>query len=350
MASPPSAPVPTVASPASSLPSSSPRAYPRIDVHTHILPEHLPDLAARYGYGEWVRLERVADCDCRARMYRGNSFFREVEDNCYRPEPRMRDCDASDVDVQVLSTVPVMFSYWAKAEDALDLSIFLNDHIHSVVQQHPSRFLGLCTIPMQSPALAVAELRRCMALGFAGVQIGSHVNDLPLSDPSLFPIFEAAEELGAAVFVHPWDMAGGSLMSKYWLPWLVGMPSETAFAICSFIFGAIFRRLPRLRVAFGHRIAHTTAAAAETAAHDTMAAAAHASLTDLVHFTSLLCCVRLGCVGAQPTVVAASPALSGVSSTAFYVGRIWWRWTTPSTRARTADTSTSTHSHTTSRR
>ena len=231
--------------------SAAARPYPRIDIHTHILPEHLPDLHKRYGYGDWVRLEH--HCDCRARMYQGSKFFREVEENCYRGAPRIADCDASGVTVQVLSTVPVMFSYWAKPEDALDLSVFLNDHIHSVVSAHPTRFLGLCTIPMQDAPLAIAELTRCMGLGsFVGVQIGSHVNDLPLSDERLFPIFEACERLGACVFVHPWDMAGAQLMSKYWLPWLVGMPAETSFAVCSFIFGGLFRRLPRLNVCFAH--------------------------------------------------------------------------------------------------
>ena len=233
------------------LSSSLPRPYPRIDIHTHILPEHIPDLHKRYGYGDWVRLDH--HCDCRARMYQGSKFFREVEENCYRGPPRVADCDAANVTVQVLSTVPVMFSYWAKAEDCLDLSVFLNDHIHSLVSAHPTRFLGLCTIPMQDATLAIRELTRCMALGsFVGVQIGSHVNDLPLSDESLFPIFEACERLGACVFVHPWDMAGAQLMSKYWLPWLVGMPAETSFAICSFIFGGVFRRLPNLKVCFAH--------------------------------------------------------------------------------------------------
>ena len=41
-------------------------------------------------------------------------------------------------------------------------------------------------------------------------------------------------------------------MSKYWLSWLVGMPSETALAICAMMFGGVFDRLPRLRVAFAH--------------------------------------------------------------------------------------------------
>lgn len=89
-------------------------------------------------------------------------------------------------------------------------------------------------------------------LGIVGVQIGSHINDMALSDPALFPIFEVCAEIGASIFVHPWDMAGEQLMKKYWLPWLVGMPAETSFAICSLIFGGVFERLPKLKVAFAH--------------------------------------------------------------------------------------------------
>jgi aminocarboxymuconate-semialdehyde decarboxylase len=78
------------------------------------------------------------------------------------------------------------------------------------------------------------------------------VNDLNLDASELFPIFQAAEELGAAIFVHPWDMFGKKRMTKYWLPWLVGMPAETTMAICSMIFGGVLERLPKLRVAFAH--------------------------------------------------------------------------------------------------
>jgi aminocarboxymuconate-semialdehyde decarboxylase len=54
------------------------------------------------------------------------------------------------------------------------------------------------------------------------------------------------------VFVHPWDMMARERMAKYWLGWLVGMPAETALAICSVIFGGVLERLPRLRIAFAH--------------------------------------------------------------------------------------------------
>jgi len=91
-----------------------------------------------------------------------------------------------------------------------------------------------------------------MKIGLAGIQIGSHVNEWNLNDAELFPVFQAAEELNAAVFVHPWDMMAKNKMEKYWLPWLVGMPAETSLAICSMIFGGVLERLPNLRIAFAH--------------------------------------------------------------------------------------------------
>ncbi len=223
----------------------------KVDIHTHILPERWPDLAQRYGYGGFIRLDHhKAGC---ARMMKGDTFFREVEANCWDPAVRAAECDGHGVDVQVLSTVPVMFSYWAKPKDALDLSRLLNDHIAGIVRERPRRFLGLGTVPLQDPQLACRELDRCVnELGLAGIEIGSHVGSWNLEAPELFCVFERAAELGAAVFVHPWDMMGKDAMPNYWLPWLVGMPAETSRAICSMIFGGVFERLPELRVAFAH--------------------------------------------------------------------------------------------------
>jgi aminocarboxymuconate-semialdehyde decarboxylase len=223
----------------------------KIDIHTHILPKNWPDLKEKYGYGGFVRLEHYRP-HC-ARMMIDSEVFREVQDNLWDPEVRMKDCKIHNVDVQVLSTVPVMFNYWAKPEHSLDLSMILNDHIASVVNDYPDRFAGLGTLPMQSASLAARELERCIKdLGLSGVEIGTHIQGKNLDDDSLFEVFEAAEELGAAVFVHPWDMLGKERMSKYWTPWLVGMPAETSLAICSMIFGGVFERLKKLRVCFAH--------------------------------------------------------------------------------------------------
>ena len=89
-------------------------------------------------------------------------------------------------------------------------------------------------------------------LGMAGIQIGTHINQWNLDAPEVFAVLEAAQDLGAAVFVHPWDMMGKDNMPKYWLPWLVGMPAETSLAISSLVFGGVLERLPKLRIAFAH--------------------------------------------------------------------------------------------------
>jgi aminocarboxymuconate-semialdehyde decarboxylase len=232
----------------------------KIDLHTHILPREWPDLDAKYGYAGFVRLEHYQRC-C-ARMMIGDRVFREITDNVWEPRRRIEEMDRIGITMQVLSTVPVMFSYWAKPADALDLSRRLNDHIAEIVRAHPARFTGLATIPLQEPELAARELERCVRdLGLRGAQIGTHIDASPhfgridtlnLDNAALQPVWSAAEQLGAAIFVHPWDMLGKERMPKYWLPWLVGMPAETSLAICSMIFGGVFERFPKLRVAFAH--------------------------------------------------------------------------------------------------
>ena len=226
------------------------KAMLKIDIHTHIIPADLPDLKKKYGYNGFISLDHHKPC-C-ARMLIDGKFFREIQDNCWDPDVRLKDCEKHNINVQVLSTIPVMFSYWAKPADALDLSMLLNDHIAGIVQTYPDRFVGLGTVPLQDPQLAIKEMERCMKIGLRGIQIGSHVNDWNLEAPELFPVFEAAQEIGASIFVHPWDMMGKEKMPKYWLPWLVGMPAETSLAICSMIFGGVFERLPKLKVAFAH--------------------------------------------------------------------------------------------------
>ena len=222
----------------------------KIDSHTHILPRVMPKWSEKFGYGGFIHLE--VSCPGFANMMRDDLFFREIALNCWDAEERIEEYGKAGVQVQVVSTIPVMFLYWAKAQDAADLARFLNDHLAQIVRDHPKHYAGLASVPMQDTDLAVEVLREAHAAGLQGVQIGFNVNGLNLGDPRFAPFYEACEELGMSLFIHPWDMMGKADMEKYWLPWLVGMPAETSRAACSMIFGGVLDKHPRLRVLFSH--------------------------------------------------------------------------------------------------
>lgn len=214
------------------------------------MPETMPNWTEKFGYGEFIHLEHR---NCQACMMKGDKVFRVVEENGFKEEVRIKEMDETEVTIQVLSTIPVLFNYWAKSTDGYETSRFFNDHIAETVAKAPHRFIGLGTVPLQNISLAIKEMERCVKeLKMPGLEIGSNINGVNLGEKEFFPFYEAAEKLGCALFVHPWEMMGEKQMEKYWLPWLVGMPAETSRAICSMIFAGVFQHFPKLRVAFAH--------------------------------------------------------------------------------------------------
>ena len=219
-------------------------------MHTHIMPKHLPRWAEKFGYDGFIHLDHHKDGW--ARMMQGDKFFREINENCWNPEVRINEYLESKTHVQVVCTIPVLFAYFAKPEDGLEVAKFLNDDLADLVHKYPKNYIGLGTIPMQDVDLSVQELHRIKQIGLHGIQIGSNIENKNLNEPEFFPIWEACEQLDLAVMVHPWNMMGKKYMDRYWLPWLVGMPAETSRAMCSMIFGGVFDRFPKLRVNFCH--------------------------------------------------------------------------------------------------
>ena len=219
-------------------------------MHTHIIPKDMPNWTEKFGFGDFIYLQHHRDGF--AKMMKGNQFFREIESNCWDPDIRIEEYEKFSTQLQVVCTIPVMFSYWARPLDCLALSEFLNDDLAELCRAYPKNYIGLGTVPMQDIDLAIAEMQRCKKLGLPGLQIGSNVNQENLSEPRFFPFFEACQEEGMALLIHPWEMMGQKDMEKYWLPWLVGMPAETARAIASLVFSGVFEQLPDLRVCFAH--------------------------------------------------------------------------------------------------
>ncbi|AXI08128.1 amidohydrolase family protein [Oceanobacillus sp. 143] len=223
----------------------------RIDFHTHVISEEFLNLAEKYGDDRWPILEKT--CDCGANIMIKGKKFREITDQAWDTETRLQDMENEGIDIQVLSPIPVTFSYWSNPEQGLELARFQNDFIASIVKEHPTKFIGLATVPLQDVDLAIQEMDRAInELGLRGVQIGSNVNGKNLDDDALDLFFKAANDNNVPLFVHPWETMGRERMPRHNFMYMVGMPSETALAAGSIIMSGMLDKYPSLKVCFAH--------------------------------------------------------------------------------------------------
>jgi aminocarboxymuconate-semialdehyde decarboxylase len=221
-----------------------------IDLHTHGMPRRLPAFGRRFA-GSWPEL--VATGPCSADIMLGERHFRSITDQCWNLERRIADMGADGVAHQVISPIPITFSYGLDADGVAELSRAQNDWIAEAVRAFPVRFSGLGTVPLQDPDRAaemVVEIRR--DLGLAGVEIGSNVRDVNLDDRALDPFFAACAEHRALVFVHPWQVLGASRLTHYGLAESIGMGAETATAAATLVMGGVLDRHPDLNVLLAH--------------------------------------------------------------------------------------------------
>jgi aminocarboxymuconate-semialdehyde decarboxylase len=223
-----------------------------VDIHTHIVPHSFPAYAGRHANARWPSMAPGHDCHHCNVMIAGK-VFRTVTDECWSIDRRLEAMAKSRVARQVLSPMPELLSYWMEAEDAEAMGRHVNDTIAQMVADGSGRFAGLGMVPLQDPERAARELERLMKAGFHGVEIGTNVNGVSIGEARFAPFFQAAEELGAAVFVHALHPAGTDrLIGPPAMPALVAFPCETAVTIASLMVGGTLQRHPRLRIAFSH--------------------------------------------------------------------------------------------------
>jgi aminocarboxymuconate-semialdehyde decarboxylase len=179
---------------------------------------------------------------------------REVlDDRLTGAEARLADMEKAGVDIQVVSPTPRQFFYSAESELGLRLSQMINEDVASLVSCAPDRFVGLGTVPLQEPRLAVQELRRAVReLGLKGVEIGTHVGDRELDDPFLEPFYREAEELGAVLFMHPSGFSDGRRLSRFYLNNIIGNPLESTIALSHLILGGVLERHDSLKLCVAH--------------------------------------------------------------------------------------------------
>jgi aminocarboxymuconate-semialdehyde decarboxylase len=223
-----------------------------IDSHTHILTEEAMRLLAKES-PKVAPVVKNIDARTMAIEIDGGIVQNPMPREIWDLDLRLRDMDASDVDMQVLSPTVFTFFYGVEPALALACATLQNEEIAGVIHKHPKRFIGLGTVPLQAPKAAAEELRRAMTkLGLRGAMIGSNANGLNLDDPTFEPFWAAAEELGAFIFIHPHAVAGGERLGSYYLRNFVGLPFETTIAAASLVFGGVFERHPGLKVCLSH--------------------------------------------------------------------------------------------------
>ncbi len=224
-----------------------------IDIHTHVVPFDFPPYAGSTAAGKWPEMAATQNCRHRNVMIDGK-VFRTVTDECWDIARRLEHMAATGITRQVLSPMPELLSYWLPPEDALTLCRHVNGAIVAMVEQAPDKFAALGCVPLQDVDRAVRELERLMASGhFRGVEIGTNINGVPIGDSRLEPFYEAAEALGASIFVHPLHPTGlDRLVGPPALVQLLAFPGETALSVGSLITGGVLERHRRLRIAISH--------------------------------------------------------------------------------------------------
>jgi len=220
-----------------------------IDTHTHICTLETAALITKAGVKVTITPEGVE-----------NAAF-DVNGTVYRPFPtggfdiarRLRDMDATGVDVHVLSATPQTYLYNVEPELAATVAVIQNDQMAKHIAAHPDRFWGIATLPLAQPKHAADELKRAMTkLGLRGSMFGSNIKGINLDDPMFEPLWAIAEELGAFMFVHPNNVAGADRLKSYYLGNLIGNPLDTTIAAASLFFGGVMDRYPKLKIMLAH--------------------------------------------------------------------------------------------------
>jgi len=220
-----------------------------IDIHTHILTQETAALLSQAG----AKVTITPDDAESAALDVGGVVYRPFPTGGFDIARRLQDMDATGVDVHVLSATPQTYLYKQEAALGATTSAIQNDQIAKHIAAHPTRFMGIATLPMQDPKLAADELTRAMTkLGLRGAMFASNILGKNLDDPSFEPLWAAAEELGAFMFIHPNNVAGAERLKSYYLVNLIGNPLDTTIAAACLVFGGVMDRHPRLKVCLAH--------------------------------------------------------------------------------------------------
>ena len=220
------------------------------DMHSHFIPQEFVDAIAKPG-SPWQA--KLVQKEGQPWILHDQGYGYPLAPGFHDTKARLADMARTKLDMAAVSASPTIFYYYAEPKVALDIAKMTNDAICGLTKQHPDKFVGMGTLPMQDIDLAIKELRRCAQdLGFRSIQIGSNVQGVQFDDPGYLRFFKECEALGIFVFFHPYYVGTKEMFTKYYLTNLYGNPLDTAMCVASLIFGGVLEKCPKLKVGFTH--------------------------------------------------------------------------------------------------
>ncbi len=158
----------------------------------------------------------------------------------------------SGIGTQVL-TLTTPGTHVETPETAARLARLVNDAFREVVRSKKGRFTALATLPLNDPRASVTEFERAThELGFRGAMLFSNINSVALSDQRFWPLYEAANDQEAVLYIHPTSPVGVEAMTEYWLMPLAGFLFDTTLAASKLVFSGVVERFPRIRWVLCH--------------------------------------------------------------------------------------------------
>ena len=223
-----------------------------VDVHAHVIPAEFPKYLGRVTPSGWPSMA-VADACHRHVMIDGKNY-RTVSDKCWTTSRRLADFADMGLQLQAISPMPELLSYWLSPADGAQLVRYLNEQIAAMVQESAGQLVGLGAVPLQDLELAIQELHYMKhTLGLRGVEVGSNINGVVIGAAVFDPFFQACVELDMPVFVHALRPAGmDRLVGPAPLQQVLAYPTDVGLAAASVLTGNVMERYPNLRIAFSH--------------------------------------------------------------------------------------------------
>ena len=222
----------------------------RIDFHNHVIPARMIDAITQMPEAFAARIDGEG---AQRKVVHAQGYVYPLFAEFHDPQAKLESMDRMGIDVAVISPAPPMFYYWAGVDVAAEAARLVNDGVADMVSVNPARLRGMATIPLQHPDAAIAEMERVVrAYEFKAIEIGTSVEGEQLAEPRFRPILRRAQELGIAVFAHPYYVGAKSGLACYYLTNLIGNPLDTTIMLANLMLSGALDELPDLRLCLAH--------------------------------------------------------------------------------------------------